>query len=182
MARARAALTILSAVLLAGCAGSASTSDSELRVTRADGTTVAFPRDARAWCGPWDEDVPTRALHVGTVAKPLGEASYWVVQAVPRDVVDGQRTRFPLDFVWKRPRGAVVFVLDLEDTRGGKNEASSQAERSSGWIEFDAVGCEVGDEVAFTADAVIASEFTDGEPIEFEGSLRLRAGRPPPGF
>jgi hypothetical protein len=166
---------------LAGCSGDGGESE-QLMFTRADGSTIEFPRGASAWCGPWDEDVSTPALHVGTVARPLGEASFWFVRALPADAEPGRRLRFPLEYVWNRPRGAVIFVLDLEDPRAPKNEASTQTERSSGWVEFDAAGCRMGDEVAFTVDATVGSEFVDGEPIEVEGTLRLKVGERPPGF
>ena len=85
--------------------------------------------------------------------------------------------------MWNRPRGASIFVLDLEDTSAEKNEASTQTEDSGGWIEFDFGGsCEIGAPVGLTVDATVGSEFIDGEPIEIEGTLRLKVGEPPPGF
>jgi len=92
------------------------------------------------------------------------------------------------DGFWNRPVGVELFVADLEDTPGGAdvgrgtNEASTEQEDAGGWVEFDAVGCEPGDEVSFTVDAVPGSEFGDDEPIAAEGSLRVRLGQPPPGL
>jgi hypothetical protein len=181
-------LTALAALALAGCGGSDAAVDPGLRFTRADGSTIRIPLGVVAWCGPWNDLIPRRALHVGALAGPPRRVSYWRLWAIPRDVESGDRVHSPVEFVWNRPRGVEIFVGDLEDTPGGAdtlggtNEASTQEEESGGWIEFDASGCEVGDEVAFTVDAVLGSEFGDDEPIAVEGSLRLRVGERPPGF
>jgi hypothetical protein len=196
----RSALIAGACLALAGC-GSGSGGDetaareqragvgSTIRFLRADGSAIRFPLEVVAWCGPWNDIIPTRAVHVAALDGPSTRTrvSYWYLWAVPHDVRAGRRVRFPVDFpAWNRPRGAEIFAFDNEDTPGGPdvlgrtNEASTQQEDSGGWITFDAVGCELGDEVAFTVDAVLGSEFGDDQPIRAKGRLRVTIGEPPP--
>jgi len=177
----------LLALAMTACGGDGS-GEQGLRFTRADGSEIEFPLAVVAWCGPWNDLIPTRALHVGALGGPPRRVSDWRLWAVPGDVRSGKRVRFPVRFVWNRPEGAELFAADLEDTpggadvRGGTNEASTEQEDAGGWLEFDAVGCEPGDEVSLTIDAVLGSEFGDDEPIAAKGSFRIRVGKPPPGF
>lgn len=181
-------MTALAALLLAACGGAGGASDPTLRFTRADGSAIDFPLEVVAWCGRWNDLIPTRALHVGALRGRPRDASYWRLWAVPGDVASGRRVRFPVDFVWNRPHGAEIFVADAEDTPGGAdllggtNEASTEEEDAGGWIEFAAASCDVGSEVAFTVDAVLGSEFGDDEPIRVKGTLRVRVAGAPPGF
>jgi hypothetical protein len=195
--RAQSALIAAVCLALAGCAGGNEDTDAAAReqhagkeslihFLRADGSAIRFPLAVAAWCGPWNDVIPTRAVHVATLDGPARRVSYWYLWAVPEDVRAGRRVTFPVDFpAWNRPRGAEIFAFDSEDTPGGPdilgrtNEASTQEKQAGGWITFEAVGCELGEEVAFTVDAVLGSEFGDDQPIRAKGSLRVTIGEPP---
>jgi len=141
-----------------------------LRFARADGSEIAFRAPAHVWCGPWEPDVPVEALHVVVGTKV--SAARWELWAVLADIEQERTVRFPSDFAWSDPVGAQVFVHDPP------NEASTQTEGSAGEIVFDEITCEEGVEIVFTADVVIGSEFSDGEPISVSGTFRAPVGAP----
>ena len=95
------------------------------------------------------------------------------MSAVRRDVVVGRRIKFPNDFVWNRPRGALLFVAD------GENEASTAEEESSGSMEFSRVTCRRGGVVAFSIQGIVGSEFSDGKPVRVSGTYRGRVSARP---
>lgn len=181
-------LFVLLLVLVAttGCGTGGHDKPSDLTFRRMDGSVIDFRGDVLAWCAPWNDEIPTRALHVAALGglSAAERSSYWRLWAVPEDIRSGQRIAFPVDFVWNRPRGAQIFAGDFEDTgdHGPTNEASTQQEESDGWITFDAVGCFRGDHIAFRVDAVLGSEFGDDEPIRAEGMFSGQVTGPPPGL
>lgn len=162
-----AALVLVSlALLAAGCEGGATDIelDDDLVFLRQDGTTADFEPTVFAWCGPWEEAVVLRpAVHV-VVGNGM---RWWQVVAVLADVEENQRIELPNEFVWNQPRGADVFVYDPP------NELSSQSDGSSGWIQFGEVDCDEDDGgVDFRIDAVLGSEFGDGDPMTVRGRFR----------
>lgn len=167
----------LAAALVAGCGGTDG-EDSGLNFVRADGSKIAFDNPARIWCGPWTDIVDTQSLHVATLPGPRPEA-WWEVRAVIAAVRRQPRVGFPVDFVWNRPTGALVFVAD---DRGNGNEASSEQEDSSGSVQFEQASCSKGARVEFRIDAVLDSEFSDDTPITVQGHFRGTVGAPPAGF
>jgi hypothetical protein len=185
--RGRVAVAVLiAAVLMGGCRSGdqpRGEADGGLIFHRADGSTIAFAGTVQAWCGPWNDVIPTRALHVAALGglrrQPGKWPSYWYLWAVPNDAQAGRRVRFPVDFpAWNKPAGAKLFVGDWPT----RNELSTQEEDSSGWISFAQAGCEPGNPVEFSIDAVVGSEFGDAEPVRVEGSFSGVVGEPPPGF
>ena len=110
--------------LLLAVGGSAA--EAGLVFKRADGSAIRFAGTPRVWCGPWETDVARPSVHVA-----VGSVKHrWHLSAVRRDLTIGRRIRFPNDFVWNRPRGALLFVAD------GANEASTAEE---GELRLDGV-------------------------------------------
>lgn len=149
----------LAVVVLAGAPAAA---EAKLVFEREDGTVIrsAAPR---VWCGPWDEEVATPTLHVGTRS--------WHLGAVRRDLLRGKAFTFPHSFVFDEPSGAELFVAAPPDI-----EASTDTERSRGRLFFTRISCRPGAIVAFRIDAVVGSEFGDGEPVTVRGRFRGRVG------
>jgi hypothetical protein len=160
--------------LVAACAllASASVAEAALVFSREDGTPIAFPGKTRVWCGPWEEDVAVPAIHVFT-GRLRHPQHHWELSAVRRDVAPGTRLRFPLDFVFDHPRGAQMFAAD------DPIEASTAEEEASGSMTFTRTGCRRGGVVAFRIDAVLGSEFSDGEEVRVTGTFRGRVGQAP---
>ena len=153
--------------LLLAVGGSAA----EARVVfkRADGSVIRFAGTPRAWCGPWESDVARPSVHVA-----LGSVKHrWHLSAVRRDLAIGRPIKFPKDFVWNRPRGALLFLAD------GSNEASTAEEESSGSMEFSRVTCRRGGVVAFSIQGILGSEYSDGEPVRVSGTYRGRVSQRP---
>ena len=92
-----------------------------------------------------------------------------------RDINRRPRVRFPLGFVWNRPKGVEIFVYD----RRTKNEASSETEEAGGTITFSRLTCQKGSVVRFDVNGVLGSEFFDGKRIRIGGTFRGVIGRAP---
>ena len=174
----------LSALLaLAGCGTQTPGGSEALVFERADGSTIEMPGRPLVWCGPWNDSIPDHALHVaaiGGVERHPGEkwCTYWHLWAIP-DQIDGQvAVGFPGNYTYDDPSGVVVFVGDSKT----KNESSSTGQDSSGQIVFAEASCEVGAPIEFTIDAVIDSEFSDGEVITAKGTFRGVVEPPPEGY
>ena len=135
---------------------------STVAFTRPDGTAVPFALNLRVWCGPWEEDVRDRTLHVraGATGGP-----FWDLRAVVADVRRRPVVRFPHSFVFDDPSGAQLFAVD------GSNELSSSEEEASGRISFGRVRCGRRLAVRFRVRAVLGSEVS-GEPLTVRGSFR----------
>jgi len=135
---------------------------STVSFTRPDGTAVQFPLNLRVWCGRWDSDAPTRALHVrvGAAGGPL-----WHLSAVVADVRRRPVVRFPHSFVFDDPSRAQLFAAE------GTNELSSSEEEASGRITFTRVRCGRRLAVRFRIRAVLGSEVS-GDPLTVRGSFR----------
>lgn len=162
--------TLLGLVMAAYClAVGASTADARLTFSRPDGSTIRFAGPPRVWCGPWEPGVARRSVHVVLRNKQR----VWMLSAVRRDVVLGKPIAFPNSFVFNRPHDALLF------TAYEKNEASTAEEESSGSMTFSDVSCRRDGEVAFTIDAVLGSEFIDGELVTVTGTFRGRVGERP---
>ena len=163
----RLAGVLASWFLLLAVGGSAA--EARLVFKRADGSVIRFAGTPRAWCGPWESDVARPSVHVA-----LGTGTHhWQLSAVRRDLKIGRRIRFPNDFVWNRPRGALLFVAD------GANEASTAEEESSGSMKFSRQSCRRGGVVAFSIQAIIGSEFSDGAPVRVSGTYRRQVSEQP---
>jgi hypothetical protein len=157
---------------------SGSSTVSTLAFRRTDGSRIRFRGVVRAWCGAWDEQNPTRTLHVA-VLKPDGSGyarPFWLVQAVLRDVSHGRVVRFPVGFDSSSVRGGIVFVYD----RATRNEASSEDEAAKGRVTFPPTRCELGSPVRFTVGGRLGSELLNGEPVTASGTFRGTIGRRPP--
>jgi hypothetical protein len=153
--------------LLLGVGGSSA--EARLVFKRADGSVVRFAGTPRAWCGPWESDVGRPSVHVA-----LGTSkNHWHLSAVRRDLAIGRRIKFPNDFVWNRPRGALLFVAD------GENEASTAEEESSGSMAFSRVTCRRRGLVAFSIQGILGSEFSDGESVRVSGTYSGRISARP---
>jgi hypothetical protein len=164
--------------------GSAETSpsaESDLVFRRADGSEIEMPGRPVAWCGR-DDHLPGTVLQIAAIMGVERTAdewfSYWQVWAVPADVQAGKPVSFPLNPAWDSHRGVHIFVGDSVT----ENEASTGGEDSSGRIVFSQASCHLAAPIEFTLDAVIDSEFFDGEPVRAHGTFRGVLERPPPGY
>jgi hypothetical protein len=128
---------------------------------------VPFAQSLRVWCGPWDRDVPRRALHVRVDAR---EGSFWRLRVAVADVRKRPVVRLPNSFLWNEPRGALLFALD------GDNELSSAEEEARGRISFGKVRCGHRLAVRFRVRAVLGSELFAGDPLRVRGAFRASTG------
>jgi hypothetical protein len=147
-------------------------SDNNLVFTRADQTVISFSDDVQlsVWCGPWEEGkIDTPSLHVQFASSQNG----WLLTAVLADVTIGEPLPFPNFFIFDQPKDVHIFVADPP------NELSTSEDESSGSITFQKLGCGSGDEIQFTIDAVIGSEFSDGTPVSVTGTFRAPIGQAP---
>lgn len=160
----RLALALLAALLGAALPETAAaiTVENRLTFTRPDGTEVAYPSRVRVWCGPWEPDVPVRAIHVQVGVR--GEP-YWRMSAVVADVNRERVVELPHSFVWDQPTGALLFAVD------GTNELSSAEEEAAGRIVFRRARCGRRLSVRFRVTATLGSEFSDGQPLRVRGTF-----------
>jgi len=157
------------ALVVAVLALGASPAAARLRFTRADGSAIRFHARPHVWCGSWEPDVPTPTLHVDLLGRMRGSQ----LSVVRRDLQRGRRRfTFPNEFVWDRPRGALLFVSDRP------NKASTEDEDGSGALRVTRATCRLGGVVAFRINATLDSEFFDGPPIRVTGTFRGRVSRP----
>jgi N-acetylneuraminic acid mutarotase len=150
---------------------------STLAFRRADGSRIRFRGTVRAWCGAWDEQNPTRALHVAVLTR--GGSGYarpfWLVQAVLRDVSRGRVLRFPVGFDSSSVRGGITFVYDAST----RNEVSSEDEAAKGRMAFSPIRCDLGSPVRFSLSGKLGSELLNGQPVSVSGTFRGVVGRRP---
>jgi hypothetical protein len=132
--------------------------------SRPDGSVVSFPPAIRVWCGKWDADVPTKAIHVEVVPSQPSD-DFWWLSAVVADVKRQPRVHFPDTFVWNKPVGAQMFAVD------GDNELSSAEEESQGRIVFQHVHCGNRAKIRFWIKAKLGSEFFNGQRLTVRGSF-----------
>jgi hypothetical protein len=171
-----AILVAFTAAIVATSAGSAA-GTGPLTFHRVGGAPIAFSGKTYVWCGPWEPGVSRRAVHVMRWPKQ-GRGSYWQLSGVLRDIRRDSRVRFPVGFVWNKPKGAQLFVYDSAT----RNEASSETEEARGTITFSEVTCRRGRSVTIRASGMLGSEFSDGTPLRVTGTFRGTVGRPPPGL
>lgn len=159
--------TLLGLVMAVSClAVGASAADARLTFSRPDGSAIRFAGPPRVWCGPWDYDAAQRSVHV----RLRNKKRLWDLIAVRRDVEVGQPMEFPNFFLATKPHDASLF------TAYDKNEASTAEEESSGSMTFSQVSCRRDGTVAFSIDAVLGSEFIDGELVTVTGTFQGRVG------
>ena len=196
----RAGLSILLGIVLAACGADKRDSQGSRPATapaqppaslpadqnrlvfrREDGSEIEMPGRPIAWCGP-DDVRPGTVLQVAAIdgVKRTSDErfSYWYVWAVPEDVEEGESISFPLPRAWDDARGVQIFVGDSVTD----NEASTSGEDSSGQISFSQATCEIGAPIEFTVDAVIDSEFYDGDPVKANGTFRGVLDEAPKGY
>jgi len=141
---------------------------------RQDGSIIQFPPGTRSWiwCGSWEEGlIDTPSLHILT-ADPSGPP-YWRLDAVLADVTPGEPLLFPNPWTWPNPDDVDIFVWDPP------NELSTQTGESGGSVLFQLLGCGPSEEVQFSIDATIGSEFGGGPPITVRGDYRATVSGPP---
>jgi hypothetical protein len=136
-----------------------------LELSRADGSPIAFDPEVRVWCGPFEPDVPVRAIHVMVGGPPKEGRPRWEIVAVVKDVRRRPNVRLPHSFVFDKPTGAQLFAYD------GDNEASSAEEESAGTIRFGRVRCGRRMRISFRLEGRLGSEFSDRGPISVSGSF-----------
>lgn len=157
--------------VLAACLVAPSVAAGSLTFSRADGSPIDFAGRARAWCGRWSPEVGRRSVHVELLS---GRRARWEMRGVLSDLHSHPRVRFPDDFVFDHPRGALLFVA-----APGGIEASSAEEESSGSISFSHLGCRRGGVLEFTVQATLGSELFEGETVSVSGTYRGRIGAAP---
>jgi hypothetical protein len=152
---------LLAIGLLLALAGSAAAAERPL-FRRADGSAIVFPRIVRTWCGRQNLNV----LTVGRI-----QQSRWQLEVARKRVHPGRVIRFS----WRNENGIRVFVLDAKT----HNEASEGAEGSHGVVTLRRATCRRGGVVEIGLSGTIASEFSDGKPIQVSGTYRGRIGSRP---
>jgi len=143
--------------------------ENNLIFERSDGSQVQFEQKAFVWCGPWEKIlIPVNALHIWFGFDPTDPdiKATWRLRAVLNDVKIGEELKFPNSFIWDQPKGVLLSVLDAP------NELSTQEGGSRGGIIFQKLECDIKDEVQFSIDAVIGSEFHDGDSLRVSGTFR----------
>jgi hypothetical protein len=150
------------------------TVENNLVFRRQNGSVIRFPPEARSWiwCGPWRKgtaDVPSLHILTSDTTSP----PYWSLDAVLADVTIGEPLLFPNSFIYTDPDSVLIFVWDPP------NELSTQEHTSAGFIVFQALGCGASEQVQFSIDATIGSEFGDGTPITVQGDFRATISGPP---
>jgi hypothetical protein len=158
------ALTCVAAAVSVPPAPARITIDNRLTFTRPDGSAVAFPPRVRVWCGRWEREVPDRALHVRVGGRHGG----WELRAVVADVRRDPVVDLPHFFVWNDPSEAHLFATDLD------NELSTGEEEASGRLTFSRVRCGRRLAVRVRVDAVLGSEFFEGDEWNVRGSFSAR--------
>jgi hypothetical protein len=150
----------------------AAAADAELVFEHPDGSPIQFNGTARAWCGRWSAEVARKSVHVELRSR----SGVWEMSAVRRDVKVGRPIEFPNEFVDTKPRRGFIFVGVL-----GKApiEASSAEEEGSGSMTFSHLDCSPGGLVEFGAEAVLGSEFFEGESVKVSGTYSGHVGKPP---
>jgi hypothetical protein len=180
------AVFLLALLALAGCGeetpGDHGRAAQGLVFERADGSKIEMPGRPLVWCGPWNDEIPERALQVaaiGGIERQPGEKwfTYWHLWAIPAHIDDQAAVGFPGNYTFDDPSGVVLFVGDTET----KNESSSNGDDSSGQIVFAQASCDVGAPIEFTIDAVIDSEFSDGDLVTAKGTFHGVVEPPPEG-
>jgi hypothetical protein len=150
------ALALVVGMLVSLCVlVAASPAEAGLVFKRPNGSAIRFDTAPKAWCGPWDEDVARRSIHVAARSPRRG----WELSAVRRDLEVGKPIEFPNEFVSSRPHGAQLFVAS------GRIEASTAEEESTGSMVFSRMSCRLGGLIEFSIDAVLGSELFDGKSV-----------------
>lgn len=162
-----ALLAVVAGLLASTAAAAPPRVDGGLTFTRPDGTRLVFGQRFRIRCGPWEPDVPVRAIHV--VAGIPRSGAFWLLSAVLADVTRPTTVKLPNSFTFSKPRGALLFAVDR-----GENELSSAEEEASGSIVFERAGCRPKPHVTFRVDATLGSEFFDGETARVRGRVTVR--------
>jgi hypothetical protein len=139
--------------------------EGDLTFTRQDGSAIIFPDESQTWiwCGDWEPgyiEVPAlNILVVGSMQSGL----YWKLRAVTADFGIGDTLTFPNHFIFDSPDSVSIFLLD------SPNELNTNTEDATGTIVFHKIPCQSGNEVDFTIDAVLGSEFGEGTPVVMRG-------------
>jgi len=149
--------------------------ENNLVFTRSDDSEIEFGDYTLVWVGYWESMVKVDALHiiVSDSWPPSSPVRYWRLKAVIDDIVIGEKLEFPINFVWNDPREVMLFAYDEP------NELSSQEEESRGWITFHKLRTSGSGEVHFTIDAVLGSEYHDGDSCSVQGTFRASIGSVP---
>lgn len=140
--------------------------ENNLVFERTDGSRIGFKPEVLIWCGAWEEgDVPVAAFHI----RGWGDGGrYWSLRAVLDDIEPGERIDFPNFYIWDEPAGVDIFIFDEP------NELSTAQPESHGWIMFEKIECGAVGAVQFSIDAVLGSEYHDGDSLKVHGSLSAK--------
>lgn len=149
--------------------------ENNLVFKRTDSSEIEFGENTLVWIGFWENTVKVEALHivVSDASPPSGPIRYWRLKAVIDDIVIGEKLEFPNNYIWNDPDGVLLFVYDEP------NELSTQEEESRGWITFHKLRTGGSGEVSFSIDAVVGSEYHDGDSCSVQGTFRSSIGSEP---
>ncbi|GEM_PF-5063152 len=166
--------SVLVVMLVAGCTIDTGDAQSQLVLTRDDGTRIEMPPNTEtfAYCEAYDPPYHTeRAIKIFHGNRFDGAS--WSLSAVRADISRGEIVTFPISFTTTEPaRGVVFFVNDDADD----NEAASDQPGSTGTISFASADC--GGFVELSIGATLGSE-SGGPPITVQGSFRAPVGAAP---
>ena len=168
-------------LLLLGCGGSDGDGEAATQVTantlevrREDGSRIEFPGTVRAWCGSLGEfGAPDETLNVLGGERPRdGERAqpFWLISRPPEKIESKPQVTLPEE----EGSYAIMFVLDDRN-----NELSSHEEEASGTIEFAEAGCDPGDRVRISIDAVLGSELFGLPNVTIRDEVAVTVGEAP---
>ena len=179
----RLAMIISALAVCAACSTERDATSGGLTVTREDGSIVEFEGSVRAWCGPpWDgggtalqlgSGVPVGQSRPGGTRETERPRTYWFLFSLIERL-----ERAPELSLRERPIDSTTWTFYVNDLETG-NEAAAKNERSSGTIVVNRWGCDRGDAVEVTFEAVVGSEFGDGEVVRAAGTVTTEIGDPP---
>jgi hypothetical protein len=163
----------------AGCGGDEADVVDELVFRTVDGRVVEMPQEVHVWCGSWDPGGigGSRAVRVyaGRVENGERRRPLWTLDASIEGTPVGTPIRLPRGVDAPRPRGVRLYAAWLPG-----HENASGFDRADGELTIEALSCEPGARLAFSVDATLGSEFSDGELLTVVGRFEATVGAPAP--
>jgi hypothetical protein len=123
---------------------------------------AGFPGKITLRCGPWSAEANEQSIHVRVGTR----SRHWELSAVLADINERPTVRFPHSFVFDEPEGAQLFAATP------LHEVSSAEEEARGRITFTKARCGERMRLAFSIDAKLGSEYSDGRALRVKGTFR----------
>ena len=128
----------------------------------ADETEIEMGHDYAACCGPWEAGYDDRIALKLFFYNIDEELSFWKIFISVNEAYQ--------DSIYSLPLSSSPLKIFLVDISAG-NELSGDTPESSGTITLDSFSCGPPLKVSFTIDALVGSEFSEGEPVYIRGNF-----------